>query len=457
MYAVRLLYRPEVRRRVSILVMAICVVYYLFQAATWFAQLGQKRLDFDFSQFWRAALDVGAGRNPYQFYLDLHCPAWCLGGYIYTPLVATIMAPLGVLPERAAAGIWTAASHLMVLATIVILYRALRRDVSPAAMACLLAAGLVFQPIFENLNYIQIGPLLLLVLAAAAVLYLRGNPRSAAGAGALVALAAVIKVTPLLMIPALVPIGWARGPAARVAREVGAAYAGLVAMSILLLGGMLLLIPYTSQFFTEVLPRIGGGVAAFDNKSFPGFIAQVFQILGGPRPPATPLALATIAIFMGPPVVLAALASPARLGPRGTRAAYFAAMVAAMPIVSTITWRHHLLVSYLAIVLLAVCLWPRSGRPASRAARWLVVIAYVLMSLEDPMVEALALGGVGHTAALDIIRVLVIVYANLWGMIALWLAAVIVLRVAVREAATAPIADELVARRMGDRMAVGST
>jgi hypothetical protein len=132
-------------------------------------------------------------------------------------------------------------------------------------------------------------------------------------------------------------------------------------------------------------------------------------------------------------------------------------MVAAMPIVSTITWRHHLLVSYLAIVLLAVCLWPRSGRPASRAARWLVVIAYVLMSLEDPMVEALALGGVGHTAALDIIRVLVIVYANLWGMIALWLAGVIVLRVAVREAATAPVADELVARRMGDRMAVGST
>ncbi|MDP9325481.1 MAG: hypothetical protein M3O87_02965, partial [Candidatus Dormibacteraeota bacterium] len=142
-YGVRLLYRPHVQRVVARLCLLVCGLDFLFQVANGYIGLPQKNLKYDFEQFRRAALDLGAGRNPYQYFLDLHCSAWCLGGYIYTPLIAFVMTPLNGLSDHAAAGVWIAASQLMVLATIVILYLGLRRDVSPTALALLLAAGLV--------------------------------------------------------------------------------------------------------------------------------------------------------------------------------------------------------------------------------------------------------------------------------------------------------------------------
>lgn len=430
-YGVRLLYQPHVQRVVARLCLLVCGLDFLFQVASGYIGLPQKNLKYDFEQFRRAALDIGAGRNPYQYFLDLHCSAWCLGGYIYTPLVAFVMTPLNGLSDHAAAGVWIATSQLLVLATIVILYLGLRRDVSPTALALLLAAGLVFQPLFDNFNFLQIGAILLAVMAGAAVLYLRGKATTSLGAGALVALAAVIRVTPVTAIPALLPVGWL-SPSSRArggsAREVAAALAGLVLVCGVLVGTMLLLIPYTDQFFTQVLPRIGGGVGAFQNKSFAGLVNESLFLFGAPQPPAAVLALVTLLLFIAPPVVLAARASSAVLGERAVRAAYFGALVAAMPIVSTITWRHHMLVSYLAVVLLAVALWPRSGFPASRNARWLLVLAYLLMYVDQPLLDALALGGgITNPTTFDIVRALVIEYANLWGMVALWLASLLVL------------------------------
>ena len=94
----------------------------------------------------------------------------------------------------------------MVLATALILWRTLRGRTTTTALAVMLAAGLLFQPLFENLSYVQIGILLLLILAIAAALHLRTTPRANARAGALVGLATVFKVTPLLVAPALIPL-----------------------------------------------------------------------------------------------------------------------------------------------------------------------------------------------------------------------------------------------------------
>ena len=77
-----------------------------------------KLLKYDFEQFRRAALDLDAGRSPYQYWLDMHCSSWCLGGYVDTPLIAETLRPLNLLGERAAAGAWIAVCHVTFLLAV---------------------------------------------------------------------------------------------------------------------------------------------------------------------------------------------------------------------------------------------------------------------------------------------------------------------------------------------------
>jgi hypothetical protein len=351
--------------------------------------------------------------------------------------LAELLRPIAHLPLPRAATIWLLLSHLMVLATAVILWRTLRGRTTSAALAMMLAAGLLFQPLFENLSYVQIGILLLLILAIAAALHLRSTARANAGAGAWVGLATVFKITPILVAPALLPVGWARRRyAAGAIREGVVGIAGLAATIAGLVLAMLVLVPHTADFFTQVLPHIGGGTTVYENKSFPSMVGRFFDLTGEVEPSwglAAPdsklVTLATMAIFLGSTVWLAAVTRP-RAGMNWTaRAAVFAAFVAAMPIASTITWRHHLVVNILAMALLLPALWPISGPAASRAGRWLLAASYPLSYIEQDLAHRLALGpGLAHPSFLDAVRVLLIEDLNLFGMICLWLACLMALR-----------------------------
>jgi hypothetical protein len=111
------------------------------------------------------------------------------------------------------------------------------------------------------------------------------------------------------------------------------------------------------------------------------------------------------------------------------RAAVFAAFVAAMPIVSTITWRHHMVVNILAMALLLPALWPLAGPAASQAGRWLLVASYPLSYIQQDVAHRLALGdGLAHPTFADAVRVLLIEDLNLFGMICLWLACLLALQ-----------------------------
>ena len=437
-YGVRLLYLPSGRRRLSIALAVIAVLDYIKEAVVDIAAIDHRPLQFDFGQFQRAAQDLGDGRNPYDAFVSMHCPGWCLGGYIYTPLLAEGLRPLAHLPLPRAATAWLLLTHLMVLATALILWRALRGLTSPTALATMLAAGLLFQPLFENLSYVQIGTLLLLVLTGAAALHLRGGSARNRWAGALVGLATVIKVTPLLVTPALLPVGWAaRGGSAARAREAVAGVAGVLMAAALLVGVMLLFVPHTADFFTQVLPHIGGGTTAYENKSFPALIGRISEWIGflqprlSPGPPDSKLVtLAGLLLFIGPVAWLAARRVPPQDQDRPARAAAFAGYIAAMPIVSTITWRHHVVVSILAMALLLPALWPVAGPPASRAARWLLVASYPLSYLPQDVLHQLALGPGGSVdpTLISAFRVLLLEDLNLFGMICLWMACALALR-----------------------------
>jgi alpha-1,2-mannosyltransferase len=415
----------------------LAILDYLKEAVLDLANIDHRPLKFDFGQFQAAAQALSDGRNPYDVFLGQHCQSWCLGGYIYTPLLAELFRPFANLPLPRAASIWLVLSHLMLLATVLVLWRTLRGRTTDAALAMMLAAGLVFQPLFENLSYVQIGILLLLILAVAAALHLRSTPRANAGAGALIGLATVIKVTPLVVAPALMPVGWARRryrPGA--IREGVIGIAGMAAGIAVLVLAMLLLVPHTADFFTQVLPHIGGGTTVYENKSFPSMVGRFFdltnEVAGGSglaAPDSKLITLATMLIFLGPPVWLAARTVPRGGTDWSARAAVFAAFVAAMPIVSTITWRHHMVVNILAMALLLPALWPIAGPASSRAARWLLAASYPLSYIEQDLAHRLALGqGYAHPTFLDAIRVLLVEDLNLFGMICLWLACLLALR-----------------------------
>lgn len=457
-YGLRLFYERRVRLGLAAAGALLAALYYLDQALGELAIIQHRPLEFDFGQFYRAAQDLSAGRNPYDVFVHLHCQSWCLGGYIYPPLLAELLRPLAGLTRPEAAAVWLVFCHLTVVASALLLWRILRGRVTTTTMLAMLATGLLFQPLYENLSYVQIGTLILLILTAAAALHLRGRASAGFGSGALVGLATVFKVTPVVMAPALLPVGWASGRLRdRGFREAAAGIAGVLVVSVGLVLVMLVTVPHTVDFFTQVLPHIGGGTTAYENKSLPAMVARAFELTGEVQPglKITPDSkLVTVFAFvlvLGPTLVVAGGTQP-RPGEDWTaRAAAFSTYVAAMPIISTITWRHHMVVSILAMALLLPALWPAAGATSSRAARWLLVASYPLSFIPQDLAHRLALGsGIAHPTLLDAFRVLLIEDLNLFGMAFLWLAALLALR-GLAGARPVSVADPSPAEKGDDR------
>src|SRR5258708_7562316 len=284
-YGLRLFHERRMRLTLAGVAAVIAVLHYLREAIGELAIIHHRPLEFDFGQFYRAAQDLSAGRNPYDYFVHLHCQSWCLGGYIYPPLLADLLRPLAGLSLPDAAAAWLLFSHLTVFASALLLWRLLRGRVTATAMLGMLAAGLFFQPLFENLSYVQIGTLILLILTAAAVLHLRAGVGTGLGSGALVGLATVFKVTPVLVAPALLPVGWAAGRLrGRDLRTALAGWTGLAAVCGGLVVGVLVAGPRTIAFFTGGLPHIGGGTTIYENKSLPAMVARAFELTGDVEP-----------------------------------------------------------------------------------------------------------------------------------------------------------------------------
>ena len=92
-------------------------------------------------------------------------------------------------------------------------------------------------------------------------------------------------MTPVAVAPVVLPPGWLRARGEyqeRALREAGAGIAGLVGAGVALVGGLLLLVPHTGEFFTYVLPHLAGGTTGWENKSMVGFVARTFQQFGQP-------------------------------------------------------------------------------------------------------------------------------------------------------------------------------
>lgn len=429
-YGIRLLYRARTRRLIAFTLAGITAIGYIVMGSVQLATLPRTDLKWDWVQFRAAAVALNHGLNPYASFLKL-CPGtqWCQGGYIFPPLLAEVLRPLASLSTTAGAAVWLLASHAMFIAAVIVTWRAVRDLVSPAAQAALLALTLGFLPLYVSLSFLQVGTLLLLLLALAASAQMR-RPAAEARAGAWVGVAAVLRVSPVLLAPAL---AWTTRREGR-PRWHWRGLATMLVTGVAVLGGLALLTGFTWTYFTDVLPRIGGGTPNLDNQSLPAVVERAYALWApGVSPPATLIGAVAAVLTLVPTWLLWQRALATRGDTPAVRALGFAAMLAALPIASNITWQHHLILEVLVFALLAanlaVCARPGRLAPGHGAATWLAVAAYPLMWSDRHITDAIVLFlHLDNPTGWRVAPFLLLTAWNLAGMVCLWAACLVVMR-----------------------------
>jgi hypothetical protein len=234
-----------------------------------------------------------------------------------------------------------------------------------------------------------------------------------AAAGGILGLATVLRVTPIIQAPMLVR--------SRTDLRRPGGVGGLLAGVVVIMGLMAVLTSTTIEYLVTVLPRLGQSTGTIENISLPGLVVRAAALVSAGVLSAGVVKLLSVALQLG----LLGLTWVLSLGLEGgrQRAAVFAAFLGVTPIISSITWDHHLVTELLVLALLAPSLRPRSG------PFWLALLSYPLLwvpaGITDGVVSALGLT-FPHGAA--VVPFLAITGLNLVGMFLLWLACLGALR-----------------------------
>jgi glycosyl transferase family 87 len=140
----------------------------------------------DFRCFYEAGRLVAAGSDPYDrtawaaaTYTDPQRIPHCAKTFIYPIWSAVAMAPLSVLPERAAVGLWEAILFACSLGGIALIARTWAML---GSAKILLVTLLWSQPMFSAIGNAQFGPVILLSVAALGYALERGRARTLAAA-----------------------------------------------------------------------------------------------------------------------------------------------------------------------------------------------------------------------------------------------------------------------------------
>ncbi|RMG11497.1 MAG: DUF2029 domain-containing protein [Planctomycetota bacterium] len=282
--------------------------------------------------------------------------------YVYPPTFAVLVSPLAALPLPVAAGLWFVLSAAALAVGVVCVRSAAERSGPLRGWGDLLPLALILLPCASALTRGQVGPLLLGLLGGALWALRRGR---AFLCGALLSLAAAIKVTPAFLLVGLL--------AARRWRAAAATLAGLVVWLLLVpapfLGfdgagralahyGQRMLLPYADDpaGYTPDpdAPPLRYPVHVGTNQSLASQLARRTQ-----GPVGALLLLALAAAVAGPALLLAARGLAARAPPR-LAVAGFGALLAAPLLAAPVAWHHHHVLLFPALVVAAL---ERRARP----------------------------------------------------------------------------------------------
>jgi len=254
-------------------------------------------------------------------------------GYIYPPFLAVVMEPLTLLPYHGANQAWFVLNGIFFASGVGLLLGWRPGPIDPIAAAGVIFVSLNFYPTYRAF---QCGQVSLLIFAlASASLWLLSRGRDGA-AGALVGIAAAIKLTPVVLVVYFL--------AARRYRAAVGAVAAVAASLVFSVAGAG--VENHLRFVSGILPALSRGAATFANQSLPGFLARVgmgttmnvFQFVDEPR------WLWFLARAGSGTVLLGSILLARRLAVRGGEegvAAGFALVITGSLIASPISWEHH--------------------------------------------------------------------------------------------------------------------
>lgn len=288
----------------------------------------------DLAVYVRGARDLLAGRPLYDAYLQSSADPALRNGFIYPPLFAILLAPLAWLPSNATAGVWLIVTQLALLLSFVLVMRRLAARRTVVLLA--LAITLTLYPLWADGSQAQANlPILLLVTAG-----ILGVASGSNRAGGWLGLAAVLKLTPGLL---LIWLLWdRRWRAAAWMAGVGAAVTAVAA---------LLRPTDTLTYATRVLPLLAHGTAYYSNQSIAGLAARLFSH----NPYVDPVAIFPwwpVAVDLVAAALLALwLVASRRLESPLARGLAFLPL---LPLVSAISWEHHLVILLPLVWLLIV-------------------------------------------------------------------------------------------------------
>lgn len=266
--------------------------------------------------------------------------------FIYPPAFALLIAPLALLPDAMAHLVWLIIGQLSLAAAMLLVVRWLR---PPSwAVTALVVATLTFYPLWIDIRQGQANLLVLLLVTAGIAGIVQGRPRFGAALG----VAAALKLTPLILLVWLL--------LERRGREAAWMLAGFTAVS-----GMAAIFRFqdTIVFAQQVLPALAPGTAFYGNQSLTG----VLERIAGANPYTQPW----IALHWAP--LLAAAAGIALVvvwfwrgwrQPALPRAASFLPL---LPLLSSVTWGHHLVI-LLPVIWFSVIVVAEAGWPVGPAA-----------------------------------------------------------------------------------------
>jgi len=291
----------------------------------------------DFQDYWRAAVQIRTGGDPYADFERTHVPwDWTLSsGYLYPPAFAAVLAPFTLMPNGLAVRAWLLLMLACMVGSLAIVYRVLGPP-RLGELFCMVLVFVTFFPVTATLLTGAMNPVLLLLLTLGWAAWLR---RRDLAAGSALGAAIAIKLIPVALVPYLL--------LRRHFRLLLAMTAGLAAGIAL---GLVVTSPaHSLHYFRDMLPHLSAGSGYRENQSLSGLASRLCapstaQTGGNGGWCGRLVAWPAIAAVVG--LVLLAVRTPQRTSLE------FGLAVAALPLVSSLTWSFHLVLLLLPIALL---------------------------------------------------------------------------------------------------------
>ncbi len=314
----------------------------------------------DFGAYLNAARDIVRSQPLYAAFLHHPFPdATLRPAYIYPPSFALLIAPLGLLPDAAAAELWIAFQQAALAVAMVVVLRWLRP--TRWAVVGVVLATLSFYPLWVDVVQGQANLLVLLLVTVGIVGVLRGR----AAFGAAIGVAAALKLTPLILVVWLL-----------LDRRFRAAAFVLGGFAILTLAGALLRFQDTVAYFGQVLPALASGTAFYANQSLAGVLDRTLSSNAYTQPwinlPWVSLLLIAAAV-----ILISWWWWQTR---RHSAPARGVAFIPLVPLLSSVTWTHHLVIVLPLIWFSLVALGQREWPALPTAALAMVLLLFSIVS-----------------------------------------------------------------------------